>query len=141
MTRKGLFQVTKELQFCYGHRLMDYVGKCQHPHGHNGKVAITLAASKLDARGMVFDFVDIKENLQTWIDEELDHKMILRRDDPLVPILRKLNEPVYVMEENPTAENIAKVIFEHVKSKGMKVSKIQFWETPSSHAVYMEKGE
>ena len=44
-----MYQVVKEIHFCYGHRLMNYDGKCAHPHGHNGKIEIELAAPKLDA--------------------------------------------------------------------------------------------
>ncbi|MBI1869620.1 MAG: 6-carboxytetrahydropterin synthase [Chlamydiae bacterium] len=117
---------------------MDYHGKCMHPHGHNGKVSITLAKEKLDKRGMVIDFMDIKQTLQVWIDEALDHKMILRKDDPLVKILQKLKEPVFVMDDNPTAENIAKLIFKHAQKIGFPVIKIRFWETSSSSALYEE---
>ena len=138
MTSKGRFQVTKELHFCYGHRLLDYDGKCKHPHGHNGKASIGLAASKLDQRGMVIDFNDIKEVIQKWIDLELDHKMLLRRDDPLARTLTKMNEPVFLMDGNPTAENIAKLIFKYAQKKGLPVSSVQFWETPSSSAIYRE---
>ena len=100
MKQKANFQVTKELSFCYGHRLMNYDGKCMHPHGHNGKASIELAAAKLDERGMVIDFNEIKESIQSWIDEALDHKMILRKDDPLVPLFYKLKEPVFLIDEN-----------------------------------------
>jgi 6-pyruvoyltetrahydropterin/6-carboxytetrahydropterin synthase len=139
MKEQSHFQVTKELHFCYGHRLMDYDGKCMHPHGHNGKASIELASQKLDKRGMVIDFNEIKETIQSWIDEALDHKMILRKDDPLVSVLTKLKEPVFLMDENPTAENIAKLIFEYTKRKDFPVVRIQFWETPSSSAIYQEK--
>jgi 6-pyruvoyltetrahydropterin/6-carboxytetrahydropterin synthase len=118
---------------------MDYEGKCMHPHGHNAKVSIELEASKLDVRGMVIDFNDIKVVLQQWIDEALDHQMLLRKDDPLVGILNKMKEPVFIMDENPTAENIAKLIYFYAKKKGLPVKRIQFWETPSSSAVYEEK--
>jgi 6-pyruvoyltetrahydropterin/6-carboxytetrahydropterin synthase len=42
------------------------------------------------------------------------------------------------MDENPTAENLAKLIFKYTKKKGFPVVKIQFWETPSSSAIYQE---
>ncbi|MBI3326298.1 MAG: 6-carboxytetrahydropterin synthase, partial [Nitrospinae bacterium] len=38
-----MYKITKELHFCYGHRLMDYQGQCAHPHGHNGKIEIRLS--------------------------------------------------------------------------------------------------
>ena len=48
-----MFQVTREIDFCYGHRLLNYEGKCKYLHGHNGRVVITIEAEKLDHRGMV----------------------------------------------------------------------------------------
>jgi len=134
-----LFKVLKEIHFCYGHRLLDYDGKCAHPHGHNGKVEIELISASLDKRGMVFDFGDIKEIIQRWIDNELDHKMILRKDDPLIKNLKDLKEPYFEMTENPTAENLAKLIYTYAKSKKLPISRVTFWETPSSSATYSEE--
>ena len=131
-----MYQVVKEIHFCYGHRLMDYDGKCAHPHGHNGKIEIELAAGKLDKRGMVYDFGDIKEIIQKWVDRELDHKMILKDKDPLVKILKNLGEPYFLMEENPTAESLARLIFDYAKSKKLPISSVTFWETQSSSATY-----
>ena len=30
-----MYSVAKRIEFCYGHRLLDYNGVCAHPHGHN----------------------------------------------------------------------------------------------------------
>jgi 6-pyruvoyltetrahydropterin/6-carboxytetrahydropterin synthase len=117
---------------------MNYSGKCRHPHGHNGRVEVEISAAHLDRLGMVMDFDDIKKNIQTWIDENFDHKMILRKDDPLVEVLKKLDEPVYLFEDNPTAENIARVIFGIVKGKGIPITRVTVWETEKSSAVYFE---
>ena len=69
-----MFRVTQEIDFCYGHRLLNYPGKCRHLHGHNGRVLIALEGERLDARGMLVDFGDIKRSIRTWIDlNELDH--------------------------------------------------------------------
>ena len=35
-----MYSVTKRIEFCYGHRLMNYDGVCRHPHGHNAVVEI-----------------------------------------------------------------------------------------------------
>ena len=115
---------------------MDYDGKCAHPHGHNGKIEIELAAVKLDKRGMVYDFGDIKEIIHKWVDRELDHKMILKKGDPLVKILKDLGEPYYEMNENPTAEALARLIFDVAQSKKLPIKRITFWETTSSSATY-----
>ena len=115
---------------------MNYDGKCAHPHGHNGKIEIELSASKLDSRGMVYDFGDIKEIIQRWVDRELDHQMILKKNDPLIKILKKLGEPCFLMDENPTAEALARLIFDYGHSKKLPISRVTFWETQSSSATY-----
>ncbi|MBN2218198.1 MAG: 6-carboxytetrahydropterin synthase [Pirellulales bacterium] len=132
----AMFQVTREINFCYGHRLLDYEGKCSRLHGHNGHVLITLEASGLDGQGMVVDFSEIKRVVQGWVDEELDHRMILRRDDPAVAVLTKLGEPLFLMDVNPTAENLARLIHDHARSRGFPVVEVQFWETPYCRAAY-----
>jgi 6-pyruvoyltetrahydropterin/6-carboxytetrahydropterin synthase len=131
-----MFSVTREITFCYGHRLLNYDGKCRHLHGHNGKAVITLAADSLDHLGMVMDFTRLKRVVGAWIDEQLDHKMLLHRDDPILPYLRQQGEPVYVLDVNPTAENIARLIYEFAAEQGFPVVEVKLWETDSCFASY-----
>ena len=131
-----MYSVTKVITFCYGHRLLNYEGKCRFLHGHNGRAEIELVAERLDGRGMVRDFSEIKRVIQGWIDAQLDHKMILSARDPALPLLRSLKEPLYVIVENPTAETIARLIYDHTKRMGFPVRSVRLWETDSSFAVY-----
>lgn len=131
-----MFSVTREISFCYGHRLLQYEGKCRHLHGHNGKAVITLATDTLDQLGMVMDFAKLKHIVGGWIDEQLDHKMLLHRDDPILPFLRQQGEPVFVLDVNPTAENIARLIFEFTVQQGFPVVEVKLWETESCFAAY-----
>jgi 6-pyruvoyltetrahydropterin/6-carboxytetrahydropterin synthase len=131
-----MFRVSREIKFCYGHRLLDYSGNCRFLHGHNGRVVITLETESLDALGMVMDFSQLKTVVGQWIDENLDHRMILRHDDPALPGLRQLGEPVFVVEVNPTAENIARLIYDFARQQGFPVVKVQLWETDSSCATF-----
>ena len=131
-----MYSVTKRIDFCYGHRLLDYDGVCKHPHGHNAVAEIEVRTETLDKRNMVVDFTDIKQRVKGWIDRELDHRMILRRDDPLVDALQKLGEPVYLLESNPTVERIARLLFDISREQGLPVSRVTVWETPSSWATY-----
>jgi 6-pyruvoyltetrahydropterin/6-carboxytetrahydropterin synthase len=85
---------------------------------------------------MVVDFNDIKRVIQAWIDQELDHRMLLNRLDPLVKPLQDLGEPIFLMDENPTAENIAKLIYRYAVSQGFAVTQVKLWETLNSFAVY-----
>ena len=131
-----MYSVTKRIDFCYGHRLLDYDGVCKHPHGHNAVAEITVRSGELDDRCMVCDFGDIKRLVKTWVDETIDHKMILRHDDPLVKPLQAMGEPVFVIDSNPTVENIAKILFEYAASQGLPVESVKVWETPTSWATY-----
>ena len=131
-----MYSVTKRIDFCYGHRLLDYDGVCAHPHGHNAIAEIEVRTETLDARNMVVDFSDIKRIIKQWIDRELDHKMILRQDDPLVAALRSLGEPMYLLDSNPTAERIARLLFEKSRELGLTVARVTVWETPTSWATY-----
>jgi 6-pyruvoyltetrahydropterin/6-carboxytetrahydropterin synthase len=131
-----MYSVTKRIDFCYGHRLLDYDGICRHPHGHNAVAEIEVSSESLDARNMVVDFTDIKNAIKGWIDRELDHKMILRHDDPLVHALQALGEPMYLVDSNPTVERIARLIFDTSREQGLAVTRVTVWETPSSWATY-----
>ncbi|MBI4388360.1 MAG: 6-carboxytetrahydropterin synthase [Candidatus Omnitrophica bacterium] len=131
-----MYSVTKEIHFCYGHRLLNYEGKCKYLHGHNGRVQVELRSEKLDKREMVFDFSDISRVIKSWVDETLDHTLILCEKDPLVPMLREKKERFFVIETNPTAEAIAKLIYEYTVSQGFPVHAVTLWETESSFATY-----
>ena len=130
--------VTKRIDFCYGHRLLDYDGICKHPHGHNAVVEVDVRTDRLDKRNMVADFSDIKRIVKGWIDRELDHKMILRHDDPLVKPLEALGEPIYKLDSNPTVERIAKLIYDKSRESGLEVVAVRVWETPTSFTEYSE---
>jgi 6-pyruvoyltetrahydropterin/6-carboxytetrahydropterin synthase len=134
-----MYRVTREIGFCYGHRLLDYDGKCKHLHGHNGKAVLTFEAAALDESGMVLDFSRIKQIVNKWIDDNLDHRMLLHKDDPYLPFLRQQNEPVFVMNVNPTAENIARLIFDFAREQGLPVTEVRLWETESCFATYSAK--
>ncbi len=131
-----MYRVTESVEFCYGHRLLHYQGKCAHLHGHNGRVEIEIAAPALDDQSMVTDFSRIGQVIHAFIDQNLDHRMILRRDDPLVAVLRAHDEPVFVMDGDPTAEAIARLIFDHATAQGLEVSQVRLWETGTSVAAY-----
>jgi 6-pyruvoyltetrahydropterin/6-carboxytetrahydropterin synthase len=133
-----MYRVTQQIDFCYGHRLLNYDGKCKYLHGHNGRAVISLEGENLDDRGMLVDFTDIKRVLRGWIDNSLDHRMILHESDPLLPLLQEQGQPVYVIPHNPTAENIARLIFEYAKQNALPVVEVMMWETRNSSAVYRQ---
>ncbi len=89
-----MYYITKRIEISAAHRLtLDYESKCTRLHGHNWIITVHCRAEELDANGMVTDFTHIK-NVVT---DKLDHTV--------------LNE---VVPFNPTAENLARWICEHI---------------------------
>lgn len=133
-----MYSVTKEIHFCYGHRLLGHGGKCRHLHGHNARAIIRLESQTLDPLGLVVDFKEIGDYVRSWLDTEIDHNMLLYREDPVLPILQAAGERIFVMDSNPSAENIARLIYEHVKAGGFPVVEVSIFETASAFASYRE---
>lgn len=157
-----MWEIDKSFDFCYGHRVWsqdldsDYAGdmkpRCRHLHGHQGKVVVFLEAKDLKG-GMVTDFNHLNW-LKKFIDDNIDHKFIIDRNDPLyahmvlegndstMPGVVEYLESFYVVDFCPTSENLAKWIFEIVQEKmaplGVKVSKVEWWETPKSRSTYLK---
>lgn len=133
-----MFTITKEVYFCYGHRLMNHSGKCRHLHGHSVKAAISITHSDLNEQSMVCDFSDVKECVETYVNTHLDHNFLLHKDDPIIPALIQNNERFLTLEEHPTAEVLSKMIFKHLQTHGFQVSEVALWETASACASYRE---
>ncbi|MCU7843984.1 MAG: 6-carboxytetrahydropterin synthase [Candidatus Thiodiazotropha sp. (ex Monitilora ramsayi)] len=131
-----MYSVTKEVHFCYGHRLLNHQGKCRHLHGHNATAVIRLESDTLDEMGMVCDFSDIGDYAKAWIGENLDHNMLLHEADPVLSGLQAAGERIFVMQSNPTAENIARLIFDQVSAGGFPVVEVSIYETDSALASY-----
>ncbi len=133
-----MHSVTYDIHFSYGHRLFRHPGKCAHLHGHNGLAQIEVSSDGLDSRSMVVDFDQIKESIGRWIDENLDHKTILWEEDPLFALLKNAGETVVLIKEHPTAEVLARWIFQEARRRQLPVTKVTLWETPHSQASYWE---
>lgn len=133
-----MYTITKEVYFCYGHRLMNHKGKCRNLHGHSVKASISVKQELLDEQGMVCDFSVLKDCAESYIEQHLDHNFLLHKDDPIIPLLEQQNERFMTVNEHPTAEVISKMIYQHLKQKEMNVDQVVLWETASTHACYRE---
>src|SRR3989338_7952142 len=133
-----MYNITKTFSFCYGHRLYKDPGKCGHLHGHTGRAEITLFGKELDDLGMLKNFDDLKASIGKWIDENIDHCMLLNRTDPLVSVLKDAGEKLYLLNGNPTAENLAHLIFNVAREKRLPVKSVTFWESPTANATHSE---
>jgi 6-pyruvoyltetrahydropterin/6-carboxytetrahydropterin synthase len=85
---------------------------------------------------MVADFIDIKNSIGEWIETTLDHRLILNETDPLADVLREHGEKVLTLPVEPTAENLAKLIYEQAEKFGLPVEAVSFWETEKCAAEY-----
>lgn len=105
MTRPTI--ISAEFETSTGHRLMDYSGKCAHPHGHNYRWIIELAVDIPNRHyGMGPDFSDIKTIVKEGL-EIFDHSFVMRNDDPLRERFYEDGFRTVVLDSNPTAENLA----------------------------------
>lgn len=183
-------EISKDFSFCYGHRVytqelnpefsIDSSCKCRHLHGHEALVTVFLTSSELDKAGMVTDFKHLGW-LKNWLDDNIDHKFIISRYDPVAPTLipdwvynyykdvrvdtrlagwtidikKYLQEnpdsldstqveylgSFFIVDFVPTSEHLSKWLYGLVQHKmqklNVKVSKIDWWETPKSRATYV----
>lgn len=140
-----MYKVTKEIKWEAAHRLFGYDGPCNNIHGHSYKAIFTFEVGELDAMGMVLDFKYIKQEIGYWIDVHWDHSLILHEQDPLVSLLSNETK-IFTLQNNPTAENMAKYLFDHFyivdnwhaiqKRSKIKLVSVEVFETITSSAIY-----
>lgn len=121
-----MYELTVIVEFEAAHRIVDYPGKCNRLHGHNWSVEVTVKGEKLNELGMLIDFKELKKEVNKTINK-LDHVY--------------LNELDSFVKNNPTAENIAKYIYEQLEISpsfinNIKVKSIKVWESPKSAVTY-----
>lgn len=158
-----MFSATIRVTFDAAHRVLGHLGKCRYLHGHSYVAELTftrLNPETLDELGFVEDFSILKNAVKDWINFHWDHNMILNQDDPIFKILGKIPSPIeyclnditggrepYCMDKgiNPTAENMAKVLYHVVdkdvlpKVRDIRITKVRIQETENSWAEYEEK--
>jgi 6-pyruvoyltetrahydropterin/6-carboxytetrahydropterin synthase len=134
-------QITRRLEFDYGHRLLNHEGKCRNVHGHRGVVELTCEAAELDAVGRVIDFGVVKAVVGGWLDDKLDHGYIGQAEDPILEAARKAGSKVYSVSFPPTAEHLARYLFDVASnllggSYQIRVVRVRLYETPNGWADY-----
>jgi 6-pyruvoyltetrahydropterin/6-carboxytetrahydropterin synthase len=123
MTHK--FTVKQICYFSAAHVLRDYTAGCEKLHGHNYKVIIEVVANKLDNLGMVMDYLDIENIAKKYINL-VDHQY--------------LNNITPFDKINPTAENVAKWLFDNmatdINNERTQLKSITIWETDHNCVSY-----
>jgi 6-pyruvoyltetrahydropterin/6-carboxytetrahydropterin synthase len=117
-----MYFVRVEADFAAAHFLSKYRGKCERLHGHNYKVRAWAKGSELGSGGMLLDFGELKGALREVL-SVLDHSLL--NDLP-------------VFEGDPSAERIAKYIFDAIAERlpGSPLSAVEVFETETSMARY-----
>lgn len=133
---------TRIIQFDAAHRVMNHESKCKMLHGHRYVVEASFIADELDKLGRIIDFGTIKDILGKWIDDNLDHNVILNKEDLELgeKIVSITGQKIYYMKNNPTAENIADHLLNDICPKlfreyQAKCSKIKVFETPNCYSI------
>jgi len=121
-----MFEVTIEETFAAGHALRNYRGKCENVHGHNYRCQVTLQGEQLDSIGLLVDFVELKRVVHGVLDR-MDHQW--------------LNEFPPFDAINPSAENMAKYIYDEVQAglqpkEEIRIASVKLWETDTCSATY-----
>lgn len=86
--------------------------KCMSIHGHSWWVKAVLAGESLDERDMLVEFGAFKSAWRRWLDDEVDHHLVLAASDPMAAAVRSV-EPasrLWLLSRSPTTEVIAEEI-------------------------------
>jgi 6-pyruvoyltetrahydropterin/6-carboxytetrahydropterin synthase len=111
-----MYEVVISQEFCAAHKLLNHKGVCADLHGHTWKVEVVVRAKNLKD-GMVVDFMAVKSIL-----------------DEILPDHSYLNEIL----ADPTAENMAKWLYDELKARIPGVAKVLVWESSASGAAFFE---
>lgn len=137
-----MYLLKTEAAFDSAHFLFGYDGKCSNIHGHRWKIEAEIFSDSLEndgqTRGMIVDFGDFKGSLKK-IADSLDHCLIYEKNtlkDTTVAALKDEGFAIYTVDFRPTAENLAKYIFDLLDEEGYSVKRVTVYETPNNCAVY-----
>lgn len=119
-----MYELTVKGHFDAAHALHGYPGECRELHGHTWDVEVTVRGERLDEVGIVYDFKRLKSDLAAVL-EPFDHAY--------------LNDVAPFDTLNPTAENLARVVFEALVDRvgpEVEVAEVAVWESPIARIVY-----
>lgn len=119
-----MYELTVKTHFDAAHALRGYPGECRELHGHTWDVEVTVASDTLDEIGIVYDFKTLKTDLAEVL-ASYDHAY--------------LNEVPPFDEISPTAENLARVLYEALSGKvdpRVRVVEVAVWESPIARLIY-----
>jgi 6-pyruvoyltetrahydropterin/6-carboxytetrahydropterin synthase len=116
----AIIEVNRIFTFAASHFLTKYHGKCENLHGHNYRLIVTVEG-EVDENGLVIDFKELKEIVNKYVVDVLDHK--------------HLNDII----NNPSAEHMCVWIWEHLKPHLPILKRLTVYETDNCYCVYEPK--
>lgn len=141
-----MFILKNEIQFDTAHYLSGYSGKCSNIHGHRYRLVVELASQNLhqdgQQRGMVADFGEIKTLLKQ-IADQYDHKLLIEDNADGQAVAQQLSQlpnqfAICMVPYRPTAEEMARAIYNQIKNAGYPVYSVEIFETPVNSCIYRE---
>jgi len=139
-------RVTSEFRFEMAHSLWNYDGPCKNIHGHSYKLYVTVAGKPLKNKshpknGMVIDFSELKKIIEENVINHFDHSIIISSEagKPEIKQASKLFDKFYIVDYQPTCENLLLHITEIIKSKlpgKIKLISVKLRETDTSYAEW-----
>lgn len=141
--------ISRKGNFDSGHRVMNEFMKCFNIHGHTYLYELTFSFENMEEIGYAIDFKEIKRVFCQWIDDILDHGMILNaKDELLIKTTKDYGTKLWLMSLNgggeycnPSVENIAKEVFLAMEiltdelykgaPTGLKIHNVKIYETPN----------
>lgn len=120
-----MFELSIRSSISSAHFIPGYEGPCKNLHGHTWKIEAVFETADLDRLGMVADFVILKERFRKFL-SAIDHVC--------------LNELEYFKKNPPTAEHIAKYVYEGFSKivQPLKIKRVEVWESEISSVAYCE---
>ena len=126
-----MITVTKTVKFDAAHVLTNHQGLCKNLHGHTYRVDVSVTQAEDDASDMVIDFKDLKRLATETICDRFDPALVYN-----TAVVERYGMRTVALPFRSTAENMAKMFYEQLKSRLPGVSSVKVWETADSCAEY-----
>ena len=135
-----MITVTKTVRFDAAHVLTNHQGLCKNLHGHTYRVDVSVAQAEDDERDMVIDFKDLKTIANEVICDRFDHAFIYNTESAgekeIAAVVEKNGMRTVAIPFRSTAENLAKMFYNELKSRVPGLSAVKVWETADSCAEF-----
>lgn len=154
---KTIQTITRKGNFDSGHRVLNEFMKCFNIHGHTYLYELTFSFENMEEIGYAIDFKEIKRVFCQWIDDILDHGMLLNpKDEKLIQTTKDYGSKYWLMSLNgkgeycnPSVENIAKEVFLSMdilsdtlyqnSPTRLKIFSVKIYETPNCYTDCFRK--